>query len=487
MSRRCDVTGVSRAWRAVLAACLVLIAPSAAAAAAPADWPDGRTTYRVLNGTGNETLAVVCKTSSCQVESFVLSLPARGTPVAVTTPLALDPNGSGSVEVAVDEACGRDTGTLTVTATPTSDLVGTVQYAGVNTPTCITPAGGFGFVAELITAPSGPPAATPPEARSVLSQLRTVGDVSPTEVGLATGGAVVLVALITWPTSLLNSATAAAAARLGRWRSARQSPPADSTMPTTGRESRWWWAAGGVFTAGIISVFVDPAAGFDPWTLRMLASMLAAFAIEVFVGWALALLLVRRLVPGAVPTYTFHPASLLVVAAAVVFSRLTGFQPGVIFGLVAGISFVALQSHRDRATETLVPLGYTFVVAMLAWAGYSLLGEQDAGMGLFASEAMAAAVAAGLAALPLVLLPLRGLPGRTVVQWNRWVWAGSYVMALMGFFVVLMPMPTSWSEVDASLAVWVGGYLAYVVVACVAWFAMREGDDVSTAESPPLA
>jgi hypothetical protein len=254
--------------------------------------------------------------------------------------------------------------------------------------------------------------------------------------------------------------------------------------PASDRERQWWWAFGGVFTAGIISVFVDPAAGLDASTLRMLASMLTAFAIEVLVGWALVVVLMKRWAASAVPRYTFSPLSLLVVAGAVTFSRLTGFEPGIVFGLVAGISFVALDTRRDRATESLDALGYAVVVAMLAWVAYSSLGEQRGGLGLFASEALAAAVAAGLASLPLVLLPVHRLPGRSVFEWSRWAWAGSYALALMGFFVVLMPMPSAWSDVDASLAVWMSGYVAYVVVACVAWFATREHELVRQRESP---
>ena len=45
---------------------------------------------------------------------------------------------------------------------------------------------------------------------------------------------------------------------------------------------------------------------------------------------------------------------LLVVVAAVLFSRLTSFQPGVVFGLVAGIACTALDAHRERAIEAMI-------------------------------------------------------------------------------------------------------------------------------------
>ncbi len=87
----------------------------------------------------------------------------------------------------------------------------------------------------------------------------------------------------------------------------------------------------------------------------------------------------------------------------------------------------------------------------------------------FLVETLSAMAVGGMAALPIALFPLRGLPGHAVWAWNRFVWAGCYVVGLFAFFVVLMPMPFSWEGVHWDLGAWIGVYLAYAVFAVAAW------------------
>ena len=75
----------------------------------------------------------------------------------------------------------------------------------------------------------------------------------------------------------------------------------------------------------------------------------------------------------------------------------------------------------------------------------------------------------GIAALPIALVPLRGLTGHDVFRWNRLAWGAAYAVGLIGFFVVLMPMPFSWAGVHINLWVWVGVYVGYALLAVVAW------------------
>ncbi len=126
-------------------------------------------------------------------------------------------------------------------------------------------------------------------------------------------------------------------------------PLASTEASRTRKLSWWWWAASGVALAALISAFVDPEFGFNPGSVRVVLSLLVSFAIDVALGWLIVIWVMRRLVPGATHTFLFRPATLLVVVAAVVFSRLTGFEPGIVFGLVAG---VASAPRRQGVTGT---------------------------------------------------------------------------------------------------------------------------------------
>jgi hypothetical protein len=72
-----------------------------------------------------------------------------------------------------------------------------------------------------------------------------------------------------------------------------------------------------------------------------------------------------------------------------------------------------------------------------------------------------------------MLLPVRGLVGRDVWQWNRAAWAVSYAVGLAGFLLVLMPMPFSWATVSASIWAWGGLYAAYALAALGVWLAVE--------------
>ena len=182
-------------------------------------------------------------------------------------------------------------------------------------------------------------------------------------------------------------------------------------------------------------------------------------------------------------SYSFKPATLLLVVVAVAFTRITEFEPGIIFGLVAGVGFGALVGQAQEARAALVMLGYGAAAGLMAWFAYGALGDPDGVVGTFVSETLAATAIAGMAALPIALFPLPGMPGHAVFAWNRTRWAGCYALGLVAFFLVLMPTPYAWEEVGWTLRAWVLGYLAYLGAALVLWSLVRRsrtGPDAST-------
>jgi cell shape-determining protein MreD len=190
----------------------------------------------------------------------------------------------------------------------------------------------------------------------------------------------------------------------------------------------------------------------------------------------LLLLFLRRTMPDSKARLRFAPASLLLVLAAVVFSRITGFQPGIVFGLVAGVVIGATLATAVKARVALIGLGYSFAAGLLAWVAYTIVvavsGPDSSAGGLFVQETLSAIAIGGMAVLPVALFPLRGMTGYDIFSWNRVVWGAAYALGLVGFFFVLMPMPFAWKGVPFELGVWVGLYLLYAVAAVVIWLAI---------------
>ena len=321
----------------------------------------------------------------------------------------------------------------------------------------------------------------------VLSTLPTAADAArPANLLWAAALTVILVILIALPTSLLNSAVEHGTERLGVWRK-RVWPALSRTAALKGSDAHqksaqkkpvaltgWPLAAAGVLAASLISSFVDPSFGFNGSSVRTFLSILVSFLLDAVAGWFILIWLVRRAIPGATARFTFAPATLLIVVVAVLFTRLTGFQPGIVFGLVAGVTFGAVVATADKARNALIGLGYSFVAALIGWVGYGLLAgvSHPNGFVVFVQETFSSMAIGGIAALPIALVPLRGLTGHAVFTWNRWAWAGAYAIGLFGFFFVLMPFPFAWKGVPLSIGVWIGIYLLYAVVAVVGWLVL---------------
>ena len=312
-------------------------------------------------------------------------------------------------------------------------------------------------------------------APSILSGLATpaTAGTAPAQLALAALLTVILVLLVAFPTSLLNSAVESGSERFSEWWSTRRARPApDVQTPESGAWRRsWWWAATGVVIASVIAAFADPQFGLNAGSARVVLSILVSFGVDVVLGWALVVWIMSRVNPGATHSYSFRPLTLLVVIAAVVFTRLTGFEPGIVFGLVAGVAFAAIAGRSGAAKSALVTLGYAFVLALVAWVVYGVVAGSsgESFLATLLVETLAAIAVGGMAALPIALFPVRGMPGHAIWQWRRGLWVACYAVGLFAFFIVLMPMPFSWEEVGWELGAWIGVYLLYAVIAVTAW------------------
>ncbi|MEO8262457.1 MAG: hypothetical protein ABI566_07785 [Pseudolysinimonas sp.] len=325
-----------------------------------------------------------------------------------------------------------------------------------------------------IAAPVVSPGQSGADDPGTLSTLPTVADAArPANILWAVGLTVVLVLLVAFPAHLLNTAAEHGSDRVGQWwgRVRRRASNLPAVLQKFGG---WPVAAAGVVVASLISAFVDPRFGLDPLgSLRIFGSILLAFVVDVAVGWALVLLFLRRTTPDVKAHLRFAPASLLLVVAAVLFSRVTGFQPGIVFGLVAGVVIGATLATAQRARVALLGLGYSFVVGVLSWIVYAIVsaaaGDSPSVGVLFVQETLSAIAIGGIAVLPIALFPLRGMTGFDIFSWNKVIWAAAYAVGLVGFFFVLMPMPFAWEGVPLELGVWIGLYLAYAIAAVAIW------------------
>ena len=396
--------------------------------------------------------------------------------------------GAGQLDVAIT----GDTATITRTSAPGGPIL--CSDGAEATATAITIVGSVTVLSGsvcLVDASCIPPKELPvgvgsprapsiaalvdwPEEPSVLATLAPVPRaLTGLDIAWIAGGGLVLALLVGFPSVLLDSATETLAGRIESRRIRRGKPPREPWDRPPLTLIGWPFAVIGLIVAAIASALVDPDFTLDANGARMTASLVISFVATVALGWAVVALLMLIVHPRSRPRVEFRPLTLLLVAGAVLLSRLTGFEPGVVFGLLAGIGFGTALAAGPRGRASLIGVVYFFIAGGAAWWGYTLLsprlGENPSWLELLIVETLAGITVTAVSALPIALVPVRGLLGHTLWQWNRWVWALCYLVASAGFLLVLLPLPDSWQQIPGSVTAWLIAFAAYALAAVLIW------------------
>jgi hypothetical protein len=219
-------------------------------------------------------------------------------------------------------------------------------------------------------------------------------------------------------------------------------------------------------------------------SLLLLIGILAALAIGTLAAtatfrWA------RERLNGERGTFRVLPATLIVALVCVLVTRITDFQPGYLYGVLAGLLFVVVVPERATGREHAIA---SSVVASVGMAAFVLLGIVRALEGSGGATgawrpidvALSALVIGGIEGLLFGMLPLSGLPGAKVKEWDTRIWAVLLFLGTVGFLHIIVN-PSSGYLVDTTtvplvkalaLLVLFGG----VSVGLWAWFRYRPMD-----------
>lgn len=218
-------------------------------------------------------------------------------------------------------------------------------------------------------------------------------------------------------------------------------PPAEGEAavtprsPATPRPTTWGWFALTLVGGALLGGLLKPSFGFNLSSLEDVFSTLLAFAFGAVVSWFVARAF-RRHHRYAEHTYLRAlPLGLGIAAACVLVSRLSNFAPGYLYGIVVAVAFVETMSDRHTAHLTALSALSTLTVAVAAWliwipVNHLAKGAGSNGIEVVLDDMLASIFVGGLVGTVVNLLPLRGLPGGTLVGWRRDAWAAVCFVAL---------------------------------------------------------
>ncbi|MGW0658982.1 FGLLP motif-containing membrane protein [Streptodolium elevatio] len=246
-----------------------------------------------------------------------------------------------------------------------------------------------------------------------------------------------------------------------------------------------------VVLSALASTFVDPDSGFNAKSGILLLGFLVAAPLVIFAySWPNERNAKRASgVPGVLKSV---PAALGLAIFCTVLSRMSDFVPGYVFGLVIG--YVALRERRlsraQKGKGVLFGAVGALLVSVAAWVGLEFVHEKaiavDANVGLvIADTILGTTFILGVETVLFGLIPLRVLDGDKLRQWNTWVWAATYTVAILLFVhVLVLNSGRAGSDDDTSLTAALLLFAGFALVSGLFWAYFKYVPDPALMPAP---
>jgi hypothetical protein len=153
---------------------------------------------------------------------------------------------------------------------------------------------------------------------------------------------------------------------------------------------------------------------------------------------------------GKVPTkLEALPFGLLIAAMCVFISRVTGFEPGYLYGIICGVTFTRKLGPSEEGHVVALAAWVRVVLAILAWLAWAAITSDATKPGSFfgtvlVDDFLASLFVSSLVGTVISLFPLRFLPGHKLQAWHKGAWAVTFGISLFVLVQVLLrPHSTS--------------------------------------------
>lgn len=331
---------------------------------------------------------------------------------------------------------------------------------------------------------------SPPHERgSLASSLLAPGDVSTDTGDIAVNLLIAgMMLLLVFPAELFNATLEEHYDEVTKWLRG----PRSLLQKTNGSLGRRGATAGFVLVTAATAIlygFLDPHVAFDEATISMVLGIGLAIGIAVLVGGTASRRFVKK-IKGDEGKLRAYPAALIVALVCVLISRIANFQPGYLYGIVAGIAFTASLATDEDGKSAARAAVAGLVAAVVAWIVWIPIGNSasgaDANIVVLTLDAFLAAMfVGGLQALVFGFVPIRYLPGAKVWAWSKAVWLLLFGIGSFGFLHVLLHPDSGY---DGSLEVMLVLFLVFATASGAFWAYFRfRTPKAEPAEAPVLS
>jgi hypothetical protein len=392
-----------------------------------------------------------------------------------------------TVQIVIDDVDALGT-PLGLVASAGAGLGAAALAAGLLLPVAIAPmlivagvlllAAGGSTMLQQLALPIDPRIGPSAVAASLPSLIEILSD--PATIGAALVGALIVAILMPFPSELFNRTVERNRDEIRGW---------FTRIPIVGRvargESEPVWQRGflggllSIAIAGLLSAALDPAFGPNLQTgLAWLASAVAIFT--VINTKSLPERTAQRRQSSDRGHLSMVIGALPIAILGVVISRIVGYLPGYLYGVIMVWVFARELSARDEAGTAERGAWWMLILAVSSWL---MLSAARAGTiegsipGLLLTSALSAVTVAGIEAVVFAMAPVGGLGGAKLFRVSRVRWAVLYAVGLLLFILVILNPENGFAAApdQVSFVTAVSLFVAYGLFSILFWafFALR--------------
>jgi hypothetical protein len=172
--------------------------------------------------------------------------------------------------------------------------------------------------------------------------------------------------------------------------------------------------------------------------------------------------------------------TLFLAAACVLITRVTGVQPGYVYGIIGGFTFGIALSADDRGRMAFRGMSILLLVGLAAWFARipfePSVGLVSGDTGAVINQVLADIFIGAVQGTAIGLIPLKFLTGETLFTWNRWKWAVLWGAAILLFAHVVLYPVSSFTPNPSPTGLWTILFtvVVYGAIALGFWWFFRQ-------------
>jgi hypothetical protein len=415
---------------------------------------------------------------------LVVSCPRKGSPAIALPPVTLTVDPSTSPTTATTTSGSSiNTRTASTSTPPTPTTTSTTPSSSTSTQRTVTSSSSTTTAPPTLdTGGTGPPTDAgieePSKRAALAAWLRPTSDPVLLDVPRLLGFAllaIVLMLLVGFPAQLFESTYEENHDRISSaW---RRLPRFSWHLPVVPQPM----AFGGFVLLGVLLYgLTDPNFGRDPEQTLLDAAGFAIALPLVTLAFEIPAEAYARRAGRSRSRLRTLPSALVIALGCAALSFAGHFQPGYIYGLIAGYAALATRrlDVRQQARAVIVGAATIAAVCVLAWVAWTPIDTAIAAGGLPAwsrvvDAILATVIVVGVQALAFQLLPMTFMDGHAIDRWNRWWWRGIYSVVLFALIIVTFAPRTRNEGVDAQIVMMVSLFVAFGAASVAFWAYFR--------------